>query len=71
LFQEALKLPKKTPEEESVRDQALQDGLMKAVEVPYSLAKEVNLLWPTLVQLARVGNLGTVSDLQVGSHPAA
>lgn len=67
-YMEALKLPKKTPEEEAVRDQALQEGLEKAVEVPYSVAKEVNRLWPTLVELAMVCNLGTVSDLQVGAR---
>jgi hypothetical protein len=49
-----------------MREQALQESLEKAVEIPYSVAKEVNRLWPTLVQLARVCNLGTVSDLQVG-----
>lgn len=61
-------MPKKTPEEEALRDQALQEGLKKAVEVPYNLAKEVNCLWPTLVQLATVGNLQTISDLQVSSQ---
>jgi formiminotetrahydrofolate cyclodeaminase len=50
-----------------MRGQALQEGLEKAVEVPHSVAEEVNRLWPTLVQLATVCNLGTVSDLQVGS----
>jgi glutamate formiminotransferase/formiminotetrahydrofolate cyclodeaminase len=70
-FQEALKLPKQTSEEKAVRDQALQEGLRKAVAVPYGLAMEVNRLWPSLVQLATVGNLTTISDLQVGSQFAA
>lgn len=67
LLQEALKLPKQTPEEKAVRGQALQEGLRKAVAVPYDLAKEVNRLWPVLVQLATVANLATISDLQVCS----
>jgi glutamate formiminotransferase/formiminotetrahydrofolate cyclodeaminase len=70
-LQEALKLPKQTPEEEAVRNQALQEGLQKAVAVPYGLAMKVNCLWPTLVQLATLGNLTTISDLQVGSQSAA
>ena len=53
-----------------MRDQALQEGLQKAVSVPYNLAMEVNRLWPTLVQLATVGNLTTISDLQVGGFTA-
>ena len=65
-LQEALKLPKQTPEEKAMRDRALQAGLQKAVTVPYNLAMDVNRLWPTLVKLATVGNLTTVSDLQVG-----
>jgi glutamate formiminotransferase/formiminotetrahydrofolate cyclodeaminase len=71
LLQEALKLPKQTPEEKAMRDKARQDGLRKAVAVPYELAKQVNCLWPALVQLATVGNLATISDLQVGSQLAA
>ena len=70
-MQGALKLPKQTPEEKAARDQALQEGLQKAVAVPYQLAKEVNSLWPAMVELATVGNLATISDLQVGSHLAA
>ena len=70
-LQEALKLPKQTPEEKAARDQALQAGLQKAVAVPYNLAMEVNRLWPAMVQLATVGNLTTISDLQVGSQLAA
>ncbi|KDR11512.1 Formimidoyltransferase-cyclodeaminase, partial [Zootermopsis nevadensis] len=64
----ALKLPKKTPEEAAVRDKAMQEGLKKAVEVPYNLAKEVNRLWPTLVRLAALGNQATISDLKVGAR---
>ncbi|XP_069692124.1 formimidoyltransferase-cyclodeaminase-like [Periplaneta americana] len=67
-YMEALKLPKKTDEEVAARNLALQEGLKKAVEVPYNLAKEVNALWPTLIKLAGVGNMGTVSDLQVGAR---
>lgn len=58
-------MPKKTPEEAAVRDKAMQEGLKKAVEVPFNLAKEVNRLWPTLVRLAALGNQATISDLKV------
>ena len=51
-----------------VREKALEAGLLEAVRVPYELAQEVNKLWPTLERLARVCNLGTASDLQVGAR---
>ncbi|KAJ9585543.1 hypothetical protein L9F63_002660 [Diploptera punctata] len=65
-YMEALKLPRKTAEEEEAREIALQNGLLEAVKVPFNLAIEVNKLWPTLERMARVCNKGTTSDLQVG-----
>lgn len=47
------------------RDQAMQDGLKKAVGVPMSLAERVTVLWPNLKELVMYGNLACKSDIQV------
>ncbi|XP_067005127.2 formimidoyltransferase-cyclodeaminase [Anabrus simplex] len=67
-YMEALKLPKRTEEEELARNNALQEALCGAVKVPLSMAQTANRLWPSLRELATVCNLGTASDLQVGAR---
>ncbi|XP_064419558.1 formimidoyltransferase-cyclodeaminase [Latimeria chalumnae] len=66
-YMAALKLPKNTPEEKERCEAAMQDGLKKATDVPLSLAKKVNTLWPTLKELAHCGNLACRSDIQVAA----
>nr|XP_025039964.1 uncharacterized protein LOC112545631 [Pelodiscus sinensis] len=63
--QDAMKLPKNTPEEREKRTAAMQQGLKRAVDVPFALAEKVTALWPTLREMARYGNLACKSDLQV------
>lgn len=65
-YMAALKLPKETPEDITMRDTAMEAGLKKAISVPMSLAKCVCKLWEPLKELATIGNFGTKSDLQVG-----
>ncbi|XP_050772495.1 formimidoyltransferase-cyclodeaminase isoform X2 [Gopherus flavomarginatus] len=64
---DAMKLPKNTPEEREKRTAAMQQGLKKAVGVPFSLAEKVNALWPMLKEMAQYGNLACKSDLQVAA----
>ncbi|XP_064613955.1 formimidoyltransferase-cyclodeaminase-like [Liolophura sinensis] len=64
----ALKMPQKTEAEREVRDQAMQQGLQTAVQVPLTVARIANSLWPTLKELAEVGNINCRSDLQVGAR---
>jgi len=62
----ALKLPQVTEEDKAARKAVMQDGLKVAIKVPFSLAETINRLWPTLAELAKVGNVNCKSDLQVG-----
>lgn len=62
----ACKLPHDTVEESKVREQAMESGLVTAVQVPLCVAKLVTTLWPLLKELALVGNIKCKSDLQVG-----
>ncbi|XP_041365055.1 formimidoyltransferase-cyclodeaminase-like [Gigantopelta aegis] len=62
----AMKLPHKTEEEASIRELAMQRGLLTAIQVPVCVAKIVNSLWPSLSELAQLGNINCKSDLQMG-----
>nr|XP_035138901.2 formimidoyltransferase-cyclodeaminase isoform X3 [Callithrix jacchus] len=66
-LQEAMRLPKNTPEEKDRHTAALQEGLRRAVSVPLTLAETVTSLWPALQELAQCGNLACRSDLQVAA----
>ncbi|KAG1661384.1 Formimidoyltransferase-cyclodeaminase [Nymphon striatum] len=67
-YMAALKLPKETEEEIMTRDVAMQAGLKKAISVPMSLAKSINKIWAAMLELAEFGNIGTKSDIQVGTQ---
>jgi Methenyl tetrahydrofolate cyclohydrolase len=60
----AMKLPKTSEEEIAKREEAMDEGLKKAISVPYNLAKTINKIWGVLVELAAIGNLNCKSDLQ-------
>lgn len=62
----AMKLPKETEEEKMIRDLAMQEGIQTAIQVPVTVSRIANQLWPTLKELAAVCNLNCKSDLQVG-----
>jgi len=67
-YMAALKLPKGSEEEKTVRVLAMQAGLRTAVGVPLGLARRTNSVWEDLVQLASVGNINCKSDLQVAAR---
>ncbi|KAK2168187.1 hypothetical protein NP493_1242g00023 [Ridgeia piscesae] len=62
----ASKLPHDTEEEQQLRDEAMQRGLMASISVPMNLAKATNAIWPLLEELAAVCNINCKCDLQVG-----
>ncbi|KAH9369441.1 hypothetical protein HPB48_000147 [Haemaphysalis longicornis] len=64
-YMAAHKLPKNTPEEEEVREAAMQAGLKKAIAVPLGVARSVSKLWDTTKELASIINIGARADLQV------
>ncbi|KAJ8314083.1 hypothetical protein KUTeg_008644 [Tegillarca granosa] len=61
----ALKLPHKTEEEKQLREEAMQEGLQTAITVPLTVARITNTLWPTLKELAQIGNINCKSDMQI------
>uniref|UniRef100_A0A131XP82 Formimidoyltransferase-cyclodeaminase n=2 Tax=Ixodes ricinus TaxID=34613 RepID=A0A131XP82_IXORI len=67
-YMAAHKLPKSTPEEEEVREVAMQAGLRKAIAVPLGVARSVTQLWDTAKELASIINIGARADLQVGAR---
>ncbi|XP_019636187.1 PREDICTED: formimidoyltransferase-cyclodeaminase-like [Branchiostoma belcheri] len=67
-YMAACKLPKGTPEEQAIRDQAMQGGLKKAIQVPLAVMQTANRVWTQLQELAQSGNFTTMSDLQVGAR---
>lgn len=67
-FMEAKKLPKTTPEEEEIREKALQEGLRDAVQVPLQVIRTATKVWKPMLELAEVGNVNSKSDLQVGAR---
>lgn len=47
------------------REKALQDGLKAAVQVPLKVIKTATEVWGPMVELAKIGNINSKSDLQV------
>ncbi|XP_061185900.1 formimidoyltransferase-cyclodeaminase-like isoform X2 [Saccostrea echinata] len=62
----ATKLPKETEEDRMMRDYAMQEGLKTAIQVPLTVSRIANQLWPTIKELATICNINCKSDLQVG-----
>lgn len=67
-FMDAKKLPKTTPEEQEIREKALQDGLKCAVQIPLNVIKTATKAWDPMIELAKIGNINSKSDLQVGAR---
>lgn len=62
----AIKLPKSTDQEIAVRDAAIEIGIKNAVEVPLNLSRSLFKLWQPTIELAKVINKSSTSDLEVG-----
>ncbi|MEO8446482.1 MAG: glutamate formimidoyltransferase [bacterium] len=63
----AMKMPKKTEDEQKLRKEKIQEGLKKAVEVPLSVMKISDSCWEWMTQMAEHGNIKSKSDLEVGA----
>lgn len=66
-YMNALKLPKNTDEEIKIRNEKMQEGLKKAVNVPLSVMKTGDSCWEWMKELAKYGNIASSSDLAVGA----
>ena len=49
-------------------DKAVQRAVKNAVGVPMTMAQTANGLWPTMLELAKIGNIACKSDLQVSEE---
>ncbi len=66
-FMDALRLPKKTAVEQTVRADRMQAGLKKAIHVPLTTMKIADGVWDALYDVARHGNPASRSDVAVGA----
>jgi glutamate formiminotransferase/formiminotetrahydrofolate cyclodeaminase len=64
----ALKLPKTTAEEKSLRRASMQEGLKSAVTVPLTTMRLGDSAWEAIGLVARYGNPASASDVQVGAR---
>ena len=66
-YMEAMRLPKETEEQKSVRAIAMENGLKKAIEVPLTTMRFGDEAWDAMTELARYGNIASKSDVEVGA----
>lgn len=66
-YMTAMKMPKKTDEEQKVRNAKMQEGLKKAITVPYSVMTIADSCWEYMLKMAKDGNISSKSDLEVGA----
>jgi glutamate formiminotransferase / formiminotetrahydrofolate cyclodeaminase len=64
---EALRMPKDTPEQKSLRSQALLTGYKHATEVPLQTARQCRAALELCLQAARCGNDVMITDAGVGA----
>lgn len=63
----AMKMPKKTDEEQKARHTKMQEGLKKAITVPFSVMTISDSCWEYMIKMAKDGNISSASDLEVGA----
>ncbi|MFA8341883.1 MAG: glutamate formimidoyltransferase [Rhodothermaceae bacterium] len=69
-YMAAMRLPKKTEEEKTVRFEAMQAGLKKAVLVPLETAKQSMAALKIAEAVAKNGNPNSITDVGVGANSA-
>jgi len=67
-YLEAVRMPKDTAEAIAKRDDAMQDGLKSAIEVPLSTMKIGDAAWEAMIGIAKLGNIASASDIEVGAR---
>ncbi len=66
-FLEALRLPKETAAQQQARREAMQAGLKKATLVPFRTMELADRAWEPMLEIARVGQFSSRSDVEVGA----
>jgi glutamate formiminotransferase / formiminotetrahydrofolate cyclodeaminase len=67
-FMAALRLPKDTADQRVLRDERMQAGLKKAIDIPLTTMKLGDSAWNALCEMARHGNPASRSDVAVGAR---
>ena len=67
-FMAALKMPRQSEAEKTVRHAAMQAGLKKATQVPLTTMRLADEAWDSMVKIAKYGNPASRSDVQVGAR---
>jgi glutamate formiminotransferase/formiminotetrahydrofolate cyclodeaminase len=66
-FMKALRMPKDTDAQKEKRRTAMQEGLKKATRVPFHSMELADRAWDPMLQVARVGQYSSRSDVEVGA----
>ncbi len=63
----AMKMPKNTESEKAIREEKMQEGLKKAIDVPLTVMRIADECWEWMFEMAKYGNISSKSDLEVGA----
>jgi glutamate formiminotransferase/formiminotetrahydrofolate cyclodeaminase len=69
-YMEAMRLPKKTDEQKQKRQEAMQEGLKQAVQVPLNTAKQSLEAIKVANTVGQYGNPASITDVGVGAQSA-
>ena len=67
-YVEAVRMPQKTDTEKNARFEKMQAGLKKAIEIPLTTMKIGDSAWEAMIEAAKIGNIASKSDIQVGAR---
>jgi glutamate formiminotransferase/formiminotetrahydrofolate cyclodeaminase len=67
-YMEALRLPQETEEEKQNRAMAMEKGMKTAIEIPMKTIKTADRIWDDLIEVAKIGNFSSRSDIEVGAR---
>ncbi len=67
-YMNAMHLPNNNDEETAIREEKMQIGIMKAIEVPLTTMRIANKIWNEIKEIAKYGNIASHSDIEVGAR---
>ncbi len=67
-YVDAMRLPKGNEAEQKLRNEAMQNGLKKAILVPLTTMRNGDKAWDKMVEVAKFGNIASKSDVEVGAR---
>ncbi|TNE36959.1 glutamate formimidoyltransferase [bacterium] len=65
-YMDALRLPQETEDEIQTRKIAMENGMKVAIEIPLKTMKTADKIWEELIEVAKIGNFSSRSDIEVG-----